>query len=202
MSTPVPDSSDPRVRMRRQDHAQHLLGLAWAIVRQNGADALTLGRLAERAGVTKPVVYDHFGTRSGLLAALYSDFDVRQTALMDAALDRCDPSLPARAAVIASSYIDCVLSQGRELPGVVAALAGSPELEAIKHGYHAAFMEKCRALLAPFAPSGDIAPAGLWSMLGAAQSLSYAAATGALTAEAATAELERAIVAMVTARAP
>lgn len=37
--------------------------------------------------MTKPVVYDHFGTRARLLAALYQDYDLRQTALMEAALE-------------------------------------------------------------------------------------------------------------------
>ena len=46
--------------------------------------------------------------------------------------------------------------------------------------------------------TGKIAAAGLWGMLGAAQGLSYAAATGALPADQAVAELERTIVAMVT----
>ncbi|MFX7784696.1 TetR/AcrR family transcriptional regulator, partial [Acinetobacter baumannii] len=83
----------------------------------------------------KPVVYDHFGTRGGLLAALYQEFDARQTALMDAALPASDPTLAGIATVIASSYVDCVRRQGREIPGVIAALASSPELEKIKRDY-------------------------------------------------------------------
>ncbi|WP_447727078.1 TetR/AcrR family transcriptional regulator [Sphingomonas koreensis] len=196
-SDPATNANDKRVRMTRGDRLTQLLDLAWKIVRAEGTDALTLGHLAEQAGVTKPVVYDHFGTRAGLLATLFRKFDARQTALMDAALKGSKPTLADRAQVIASSYVDCVLSQGRELPGVVAALEGSPEMESIKREFYAAFMEKCRVLLAPFAPSGNISPAGLWSMIGAAQSLSYAAATGALGRELAIAELDRSIRAMV-----
>lgn len=91
--------------------------MAWQLIGAEGTEALTLGRLAEQAGVTKPVVYDHFVTRAGLLAALYQDFDARQTLLMDAALDRSEATLASRAAVIAGSYVDCVLTQGREIPG-------------------------------------------------------------------------------------
>ena len=191
---------DKRVRMARGDRLTQLLDLAWRIVREEGTDALTLGHLAERAGVTKPVVYSHFGTRAGLLATLFRRFDARQTELMDAALEGSKPTLADRANVIAASYVDCVLSQGRELPGVVAALEGSPEMERIKREFYTAFLEKCRILLAPFAPSGDISPAGLWSMLGAAQSLSYAAAGGAVTRADAITELDRAIRAMVEVR--
>ena len=114
-------------------------------MRAEGTDALTLGRLAEQAGVTKPVVYDHFSTRAGLLAALYQDFDARQTALMDAALHTNEPTLISTAQVIAGSYVDCVLLQGNEIPVVIAALTSSPELEQIKREYEAIFLCKCRS---------------------------------------------------------
>lgn len=171
--------------------------VAWRIVREEGTDALTLPRLAEQAGVAKPVVYDHFSTRPGLLAALYQDFDSRQTAIMDAALQSGAPTLADRAAVIASSYVDCVLLQGREIPGVIAALASSPELERIKRDYEVIFMEKCRLALVPFAEARHIALPGLWAMLGAAEALSNAAASGDITATEAKDELSGTIVAMV-----
>jgi AcrR family transcriptional regulator len=191
----------PRRRLLRDDRHRQLLDVAWRVIREEGTEALTLGRLSEQADVTKPVVYDHFGTRSGLLAALYQEFDARQNALMDAALRVAEPSLAERAAVIAFSYVDCVLLQGREIPGVIAALAGSPELEKIKREYEAAFIEKCRAVLAPFTATGAIAPAGLWAMLGAAEALSNAAATGEITAAQAQNELFETILAMVARNA-
>lgn len=191
----------PRRRLARDERHRQLLDVAWRLIREEGTEALTLGRLAEQSGVTKPVVYDHFETRTGLLATLYREFDARQIALMDSALQTSEPSLAGRAAVIASSYVECVLAQGREIPGLIAALASSPELEKIKRDCEAAFMEKCRAALAPFAEAGTIAPAGLWAMLGAAEALSYAAATGGITAEQAQEELFETIVAMVARRA-
>ena len=192
-------SSDPQPRRRlsRQDRQQQLLDVAWHLIREEGTEALTLGRLAELAGVTKPVVYDHFGTRSGLLAALYQSFDVRQTAVMDAALAASEPTLESTAAVIASSYVDCVLTQGREIPGVIAALASSPELEQLKREYEAVFMGKCRALLEPFSGRGEIGVAGLRAMIGAAEALSHSAANGEITAEQAQQELFETIKAMV-----
>ena len=187
----------PRQRLSRDERHRQLLDVAWRLIREEGTEALTLGRLAEESGVTKPVVYDHFGTRTGLLAALYREFDARQTALMDAALQASKPTLASRGAVIASSYVECVLAQGREIPGVIAALASSPELEQVKRECEAAFMEKCRVALAPFAKSGAIAPAGLRAMLGAAEALSYAATIGEITAAQAQDELFETIVAMV-----
>lgn len=187
----------PRRRLSREDRHRQLLDTAWRLIRDEGTEALTLGRLAEQSGVTKPVVYDHFGTRGGLLAALYREFDARQTALMDAALAASEPTLTSKAAVIASSYVECVLLQGREIPGVIAALASSPELERIKRDYEAGFIEKCRIVLAPFVGGGTIASPGLWAMLGAAEALSHAAATREITAAQARDELFETIVAMV-----
>src|SRR5581483_6732579 len=97
----------PRRRLPREERHRQLMDVAWQLVREEGTEALTLGRLAEQAGVTKPVVYDHFGTRAGLLAALYRDFDARQNALMDSALQAGEPTLAGRAGVIASAYVDC-----------------------------------------------------------------------------------------------
>ena len=186
-----------RIRLSREDRLHQLLDVAWRLVREKGTDALTLPRMAAEAGVTKPVIYDHFGTRNGLLTALYQDFDLRQTAVIDAAIEASAPTLEAIARVIASSYVECILSQGREIPGVLAGLAGSPELATVKWDYQLAFIEKCRKIFAPFTGSKGISRAAFWAMLGAADALSNAATTGEITAEQAQAELYDTIIAMI-----
>lgn len=199
MSTVPPSSSlalGKRIRLSRAERLRQLIDISWRIVREEGSDALTLPRLAQVAGVAKPVVYDHFGTRTGLLSALYRDYDLRQAAVLDAMLETSGPKLEDKANVIASAYVDCVLTQGREMPGVVAALAGSPELERIKREYQLAFIEKCRGILAPFAGERSLGNASFWAMLGAADALSQAAASADVTPEEAQAELSEIIKAM------
>ena len=203
MSSEPPTAADasvngPQIRRRltRDDRHRQLLDTAWSLVRREGTDSLSLGRLSEEAGVTKPVVYDHFGTRAGLLAALYREYDARQTTLMDEALSNAPQELAARAGVIAACYLDCVLTQGREIPGVSAALAGSPELDQLKRGYNAVFIAKCRATFQPFAAT-PVPAAAFWGVLGAAEALSGAAAAGDLTREEAQAELLDIIMAAV-----
>ncbi|SCW69855.1 transcriptional regulator, TetR family [Rhizobium mongolense subsp. loessense] len=200
MSSPPDDTqiAAKRVRLSREQRLRQLLDVAWRLAREEGTDALTLPRMADEAGVTKPVIYNHFGTRNGLLTALYQDFDARQTAVIDAALEACAPMLERTARVIASSYVECVLAQGREIPGVLAGLAGSPELEAVKRDYQLAFIEKCRKALAPFTGSKGIMQSSFWAVIGAADSLSHAAATGEITIEQAQGELYEIIVAMVS----
>lgn len=190
-------TTSKRVRLSREQRLHQLLDVAWRVVREEGTDALTLPRLAEAASIAKPVVYDHFGTRNGLLATLYQDFDARQTANIYAALEASEPTLEGTARVIAACYVDCVLTQGREIPGVLAALAGSPELEAVKRDYQLAFIEKCRKVLAPFTGPKGVEQAAFWAMLGAADALSHAAATEEITARQAQDELFETIIAMI-----
>lgn len=186
-----------RVRLSREQRQRQLLDVAWRLAREEGTDALTLPRVAEAAGVTKPLIYDHFNTRNGLLTALYQDFDARQTAVIDAALEAREPTLEGTAKVIAVSYIECVLSQGREIPGVLAGLAGSAELETVKRDYQLVFIEKCRNALAPFTGPKEVPQPSFWAMLGAADALAHAAASGEITVEQAQSELYEIILAMV-----
>lgn len=194
--SPQPPVS-PRRRLPREERTRQLLEVAWQLIGDEGTDALTLGKLAEAAGVTKPVVYDHFGTRNGLLAALYEDYDERQTRIFDAAIEAAAANLQEKSRVIAASYFNCVLTQGREISDVVAALTGSPELAAVKKQYQHAFIEKCAAILAPFCSRKGISTASLWAMLGAADALSDAAVAGDISEEQAQDELQSIILGMV-----
>ncbi|WP_312182666.1 TetR/AcrR family transcriptional regulator [Pantoea sp. CTOTU46764] len=162
-------------------------------MREQGSDALTLGRVAEEAGVSKPVVYDHFGTRHGLLAALYEDFDLRQNAIIEAAMNAAGASLVERANVVASSYVDCVLTQGREIPDVLSALDSSPELAEVKRKYQLDFIEKFRGWFA----EATLPQASMWGMLGAADAISNAVVGGDISQQQGLAELQALILALV-----
>lgn len=185
-----------RQRLSREERHIQLVETAWQIIREEGTEALTLGHLAKRAGVTKPVVYDHFTSRSGLFATLYKEFDHRQTALMDSIIQKTEPKLDKLASVIADAYIECVLLQGREMPSVMAALAGTPELEQIRRDYAAAFTEKCRSLFAPFCHQ-PLSNAAIRAMIGSAEGLSWAVVNGVITEQQAKDELFQVIIAMV-----
>jgi AcrR family transcriptional regulator len=183
--------------MTREDRLRQLLDVAWRLVRERGADALTLGRLAEQAGVTKPVVYDHFATRAALFADLYKDFDQRQTVRMDAAVAVSEASLDGVASVVASAYVDCVLLQGQEIAGVIAVLSSTPELEKIKREYEGTFLTKCRMWFAPFLKTTELSLSSLHAIVGCAESLSAAAAREDISSQDAKQELSAVIVAVV-----
>ncbi|GAA5063339.1 TetR/AcrR family transcriptional regulator [Nocardia callitridis] len=186
-----------RPRMARGDRREQLVAVSWSLVRTEGADALTLGRLAEWAEVSKPVVYSHFSSRSDLLVALYDEFDTRQAGALEADLAEAEVTLRGRAEAIARSYVGCVLRQGRELVGILAALEGSPELEKLKRESEHAYVERCREVLAPLVDSRSVSWATMVAIFGAAEALSLAAADAALSAEDATRELADVIIAVV-----
>lgn len=186
-----------RTRLSRAERYGQLVEVSWGLVRAEGADALTLGRLAERAGVAKPVVYSHFSSRTALLAALFSEFDDRQTVMFEKYLEVAEESLDGHANAIATSYVGCALAQGRELTGVLAALEGSPELEQVKRESERAYSERCREILAPFAAAGGPTQPSMTALFGAAEALSHAAVAGLLSPEEAKGELAALIVAVV-----
>ncbi|MBD9462205.1 TetR/AcrR family transcriptional regulator [Pseudomonas sp. Pdm06] len=123
-------SSPPR-RLSKAERRRQLLDTALLIVREEDADRLTLGHLAVRAGVSKPVVYDHFGTRSGLLIELYKWIDTERVTAFRDAMSKTARSLEETALVLASAYIHCAADNTDEFHAVGAALAGSEEKAAV-----------------------------------------------------------------------
>jgi AcrR family transcriptional regulator len=130
LTTDTPLEITPEAPQRRLSKAQRrlqLLEVALAIVRKEGADRLTLGHLAMCAGVSKPVVYEHFGTRSGLLIALYQAMDVEQSNALREALTTGDRSLGDVVERLAAAYVHCAVDTDGVWQAVGAALAGSDE---------------------------------------------------------------------------
>ncbi|WP_439678478.1 TetR/AcrR family transcriptional regulator [Embleya sp. MST-111070] len=115
-------------RLSKQARREQLLDTAAAIVRTRGADGLTLVTLAEAAGVSRPIVYDHFGTRPGLLLALYRRLDERHRASVTRALRDAVPVAEEVARVIGAAYFACATDMP-ELNAVSAALKGNPDME-------------------------------------------------------------------------
>ena len=114
-------------RLTKAERRRQLLEIALLIVREENADRLTLGHLAVRAGVSKPVVYDHFGTRSALLIELYTWLDTERVAAFRNAMAGNAYGLEETAKILANAYIQCAADSTDEFHAVGAALAGSDE---------------------------------------------------------------------------
>lgn len=77
MATRASDTSTTDVtapgprRLRGEDRRAALLHAAIELLAEDGVDAISMDTVAARAGVSRPLVYKHFGNRHDLLAAAY-----------------------------------------------------------------------------------------------------------------------------------
>jgi AcrR family transcriptional regulator len=75
------DQLEP-ARLGRAERRDAILDAAEALVASGDVEAVSMETVAERAGVSRPLVYKHFANRGELLAALYE----REAALLHAEL--------------------------------------------------------------------------------------------------------------------
>jgi len=80
---PAPDArpegttAKPRTRMTGRERREQLLTVGRRIFAENGYEATTVEEIAEAAGITKPVVYEHFGGKEGLYAVIVDREEAR-----------------------------------------------------------------------------------------------------------------------------
>lgn len=66
-----------RVRMSGRERREQLLDIGRTLFAAKGFDGTSVEEIADRAGVSKPVVYEHFGGKEGLYAVVV-DREVRR----------------------------------------------------------------------------------------------------------------------------
>ena len=157
-------------RLSRDARREQLISVAYELLKREGTDVLTLGRLAERAGVSKPIAYDHFGTRAGLLTALFRSVDARQVEQMRTAMSAGGDSLEAATEMAAAGYLNCLV--GPEYEDLCAALLAYEETKDYLRESRAYFAEAYGEVFAPFvALDGAQGRALLIGLVGAAEAL-------------------------------
>jgi len=119
------------------DRRRHLLDVASELLATRGLLALRMDALASAAGVSRPVVYEHFPGRVGLVLALYQDYaDFLHQRTQEAVLSLPSPEQDGdmdtreyrvRAAVRA--YFDCVEERGAGIRTLLGSTGWDPELE-------------------------------------------------------------------------
>jgi AcrR family transcriptional regulator len=67
----------PRGRMTAAERREQLVGISRGLFAERGFDGASIEEVAARAGVSKPVVYEHFGGKEGLYAVVV-DREVRR----------------------------------------------------------------------------------------------------------------------------
>ncbi|AMO79672.1 TetR/AcrR family transcriptional regulator [Obesumbacterium proteus] len=161
-------------RMTATQRREQLLECALEVLRDEGADGLTLNRVAQKAGVTKPVVYRQFESRAGLLVVLYQNYCLSHLNATQEALKHAN-DLASAAHILAHCYIQCVLSSDSLSLAVDAALDGSASTEAVKETCDNNMLEFWEASLLKF-KGKLINKISFIGFSGAAKSLSKAVA--------------------------
>ncbi|HEX6232803.1 MAG TPA: TetR/AcrR family transcriptional regulator [Jiangellaceae bacterium] len=68
--TTRPRATPSRVRMTGKQRREQLLDVGRALFAERGFDGASIEEIASRAGVSKPVVYEHFRSKEGLYAVV------------------------------------------------------------------------------------------------------------------------------------
>ena len=68
--TSAEDDRRARVRMTGKERREQLLDVGRTLFAERGYDGTAVEEIASRAGVSKPVVYEHFGGKEGLYAVV------------------------------------------------------------------------------------------------------------------------------------
>ncbi|WP_318368792.1 TetR/AcrR family transcriptional regulator [Enterobacter sp.] len=183
MKKELPPASGPatRTRLTKAERRMQLLHTALLIVQEENADRLTLGHLAVQAGVSKPVVYDHFPTRSALLIALYRWIDMERVRAFAEAMATTLRSAEETIQLLASTYIRCAADNTDVFHAVGAALAGSEEKSAVFQE----LLDNCVAMfISVLTPYVKMSPHSLQQccigIVGAGEALSAALVRGQL----------------------
>jgi AcrR family transcriptional regulator len=80
-----------RVRMTAQERREQLVGVARSVFADRGYEAASIEEIADRAAVSKPVVYQHFGGKEGLYAVVVDREVQRLTSAIAGAFDAVHP---------------------------------------------------------------------------------------------------------------
>ena len=72
---------------RREARRTELLDAALEVIRREGP-GVSMERIAGEAGITKPILYRHFGNREGIVEALAGQFEAELSEALQAAISR------------------------------------------------------------------------------------------------------------------
>ncbi len=94
--------------MTGRQRREQLLGVGRAAFAEKGFEATTVEEIAARAGVSKPVVYEHFGGKEGLYAVVVDrEIEVLLGVITQALVDAANPhALVEQAALALLDYIE------------------------------------------------------------------------------------------------
>ncbi|AZN69408.1 TetR/AcrR family transcriptional regulator [Acinetobacter haemolyticus] len=171
-------------RLTKEQRRQQLLQVARLIIRTEGVEALTLGYLAQQAGITKPIAYRHFIDKEGLLIAIYKEFSDKQKQDLSDALAQHAKSLEQIIHFFCSACLKFHIATGPEVGLVVAALSGTDILQNYLVQCQQEFIEIFKQGILPFVfLEGQEGEAIIIAITGLMETICVAASNGVIDAE-------------------
>jgi len=138
-----------------------LLDAARDVIKVSGISMLTMERVAERAGVSKPVLYSHFANRSAILITLIREFwdEIDQDVMAGVTRNESPENFAERSI---ATYFDALERGGVAIQAILSTGGEEPDVEAVR--------------LAHFRRTEEIWGARYQQSLGLAPSAAHAAA--------------------------
>jgi AcrR family transcriptional regulator len=134
-----------------------LLDACVVAIRKHGADA-SMSELAEEAGVSRPILYDHFGDRAGVASALVVRYSAHLVPTIGTVFE---PDVPLREAVAKAINIFCsFVEKEPELFRFLLDAGGPPEASTMNSSLGEMFASSFSASL--FAVGRDPAMGDVW----------------------------------------
>jgi AcrR family transcriptional regulator len=136
---------------KADDTRDHILVAAWELVRSRGAAAVTMKDVAAGAGVSRQLVYMHFGDRAGLLVAMARSHDETSGFIERVAATRTLPPAEGLEALLHAwfAYVPEILPvagalQAAAATGDDAALAWRDRMEDLRNAFRVALARVSR----------------------------------------------------------
>lgn len=144
---------------------EQIIDAALALVADGGLDALTIGALITASGVSNGSIYHHFGSRDGVIAAVFLDSFERCVGHLTAALDDRGSETVVRDLV--ARYVDWIAANPARARFLYAAPASggmqASDADAVTGRKHAIFAPVA-AWFARRAAEGEIRQLPVWSL--------------------------------------
>lgn len=102
-------STTPRVRMSGTERREQLVSVGRSLFADKGYEAVTVEEIASEAGVSKPLVYEHFGGKEGLYAVVVDREMSDLLGRIDAALIPAAPKSMLESVVLA--WLDYIATE-------------------------------------------------------------------------------------------
>ncbi|MFF0488466.1 TetR family transcriptional regulator [Nocardia sp. NPDC004068] len=159
-----PGSSAPadkrRTRLRAADRRATIVAAATEVFAESGYRRATMAQIAARVGVTEPVVFQNFGTKIGLYAAVVEHASNQMSELLRAAAADTESIVDLLELLLGPGHIDQLHAPGSL--GVIFAdamsLIAEPEMEhAVRHHLRS-LADTLTDLLTEGRRAGDLRP--------------------------------------------